>query len=141
MVDFLGELEVSVEEELLEFNLAPLGLRRDVAMMGILFKVSRREAPGPIQGLFSLYPENLDRFGFRSGGERHSRQLLDPVAFHHPVMIRRSVFGLIKVFNRLPQKLIDAANASCFQRMLQNQAKDAAQAGIPDWELMFRAAA
>ena len=51
---FLEELGVTSEQALLEHNLAPLSMRRDFAMLAILYKVSRMTAPAPIQKLFFL---------------------------------------------------------------------------------------
>ncbi len=39
---------------LVDYNLAPLGMRRDIAMLGLLFKVASGTAPPPITNLFQL---------------------------------------------------------------------------------------
>ena len=113
-------------------------MRRDIAMLGILFKVSRGIAPSPIQSMFSLRPSNLDAYGFASGRSRHSRQIMDPVCPSHGVCIKRSIFGLIRVFNLLPQTTVDAISPKAFQRRLQFSAKQAAELCTPEWECMYR---
>ena len=123
----------------MDFNLAPLGMRRDIAMLGILHTVAWEVAPKPIQSLFSLRPSTLEHHGFTVSQSRHNRQIADPVVFNHPVIIKRSVFGLIRVFNRLPAAAVNAKSVKAFQSTLQNQAKDAARKGSCAWEQMFHA--
>ena len=50
---FLEELGIPSTTALLEHNLAPLSMRRDIAMLGILYKVLRGIGPKPIRDLFS----------------------------------------------------------------------------------------
>ena len=108
-------------------------------MLGVLYKVSRKTAPIPIQSLFSLRTSTLIDLGFGGMPGRHDKQLHDPVAFYHPVMIRRSVFGLVRVFNCLPQNIVNAQSPKRFQTLLLEGAKLAAKTGRPNWELMYRA--
>ena len=99
---FLAEIGISRFESLRDFSLAPLSMRRDIAMLGLLWKFSRRIAPSPIQSLFVLGCSGLESCGFTSTAVRHAFQLHDPIAPGHPVMLRRSIFGLIRVWNALP---------------------------------------
>ena len=88
---FLDELDISSRDALLDFNLAPLQMRRDIAMLGILYKVAWNKAPRPIQNLFSLRLATLREHGFNSNVARHNKQIMDPVAFYHPVIVKRSI--------------------------------------------------
>ena len=97
----LDELSLSTTDALLNFNLAPLGMRRNIAMMGILFKIAHGIGPQPIRKLFSLRLATLEQHGFLTR-PRHTKQIMDPVVFNHPVMIKRSIFGLIRIWNVLP---------------------------------------
>ena len=106
-------------------------------MLGLLYKVAWEIAPKPIQSIFSLRPATLEQQGFLGSASRHSKQIMDPVAFNHPVMIKRSVFGLIRVFNSLPQNVVNAGSVQIFQKMLQGRAKDLARNGQSKWELMY----
>ena len=56
---FLQELHVTEESALMRFHLAPLALRRNFLMLGMLYKVSRGSASPPVQRLFCLTPRNL----------------------------------------------------------------------------------
>ena len=137
---FLHQIEMSQQEAFLEFNLAPLGVRRDIAMLGILYKVCHNKAPPPLQGLFQhCGGRTLTSYSFRTSDVLHDKALHDPVEPGHPLIIRRSIYGLVKVFNRLPQHFVDSKTTQEFQRRLQNCAKDAASENAIDWQLMFRA--
>ena len=128
---------VTAAEALAEHNLAPLNMRRDIAMLAILYKVSVNKAPLPIQQLFSLRPATLGRHGFTGSGERHSRQIADPVCPSHTVQSERSIFGLTRVYNRLPPHTVDAGSVTSFQSRLQAAAKQAAKHEAPNWSAMF----
>ena len=108
-------------------------------MLGLLFKVSNGCAPKPIMQLFRPYSGSLLEYGFGVSCTWHSKAIHDPVETGHPAIIKRSVFGIIRVFNTLPQKFVDAKNVRIFQRLLQAQAKGAARAGKENWQLMFHA--
>ena len=108
-------------------------------MLGLLFKVATGIAPTPIQKLFDLRLASLDQHGFLGRPTNHDKQIMDPVAFNHPVIIKRSIFGLIRVFNGLPQSTVDAKTTRVFQKRLQSMAKAAVRNGREDWERMFHA--
>ena len=135
-IKFLEELGVSSSAALLEHNLAPLPMLRDIAMLGVLYKVSRGTCPKPIQDLFSLRVSSLDSLGF-SCRRRHGWQIADPVGPSHPTFIRRSIYGLIKVFNGLPAETVGADTLKSFQSKLQSGAKAAARQSVRDWQAMF----
>ena len=67
----LQEIGLTDAEALLDFNLAPLPMRRDIAMLGLLYKVSRGMAPMAIQKQFSLNPCNLRSSCFVPSVSRH----------------------------------------------------------------------
>ena len=114
-------------------------MRRDIAMLGLLYKVSRGGAPKQIQKLFSLQPYNLGNFGLAPFVLRHRFQIHDPVEVSHPVIIRRSFFGLIRVFNQLRPDFVESKNVQIFQRSLQKLAVSAAKTEKEGWQLMFHA--
>jgi hypothetical protein len=139
LVDFISQAGISEEQSLCSFNLAPLGMRRDIAMLALLHKVSLGTAPEPICKLFRPRHGTLDSFDFGFSFQAHQRQLHDPVCFSHPPMVQRSVYGLIRVYNGLPSFILDAPAPKPFQNRLQKLAKDAAQASKANWQLMFHA--
>ena len=131
---FLDSLGLSDEEALLSYNLAPLGTRRDMAMLGLLHRVSLKAAP---VSLLSLFPSSTATLhSFMAPGWLHCRQLADPIEPGHGIMMRRSIFGLVAVYNRLPKHVAEKCSVTSFQRATQGLLKDAA--GSPGWRLIFR---
>jgi hypothetical protein len=129
----------NMQAALVDYNLAPLCTRRDMAMLAHLHKVSLGLAPKPIRNMFKLRAGTLDCHGFSLGLTTHCRQLHDPIAFNHPPIIGRSVYGLIRIYNRLPASVLDAKTTQSFQLRVQNLVKDAAKAEAANRQLMFRA--
>ena len=136
---FLKEIGLSTEAALVDHRLAPLGMRRDIAMLGLLHKISLGVAPKPLLDLFSTTPRTLQSFGFATDRSRHTRQLHDPVEHSHPPIIKRSLFGLVSVYNQLPQSVVSATSVKTFQSKLQWQAKDSLRNGFGQWSLMYHA--
>ena len=134
---FLSHLGISKEQALLKHNLAPLCMRRDLAMLGLLHKVSLGVAPEPVSKLFVRSPKDLYSHGFRCSRPRHKHVLHDPIAFDHPAFMKRSIFGLVKVYNSLRPDIVNDSSVSSLQRKLQAAAKQAATAGGANWPTMF----
>ena len=135
---FLEEIGLAVEQALLEFHLAPLQTRRDIAMMGLLFRVATGVAPPQFDALFKRgahapFPRNL-----RRNMEPHKYQFHDPVDGTGARMLERSAFGLIYGFNMLPDSVVNVAGTSSFQRRLQNGVKLAFKRGVPEWRSLLR---
>ena len=121
--DFLEMLGISTREALIDFNLVPLTSRRDIAMLGVLHKIVLGVAPTPFQTLFN-------------GISYHNKQLQDDAGRNTPVMLKRSLFGLVHVYNRLPQDVVDDENVQNFQRKLQCIIKSEIDKN-PNWDLFF----
>ena len=134
---FLLHLNITETQALLDYGLAPLAMRRDIAMLGLLFKVASGTAPAPISKLFRPWRGSLISHGFHTSEAIHSKALMDPVEPSHPVMIKRSIFGLIRVYNRLPEATAEAKSTKLFQKGLQNCAKTAARNGVHGWQSLF----
>jgi hypothetical protein len=49
----------------------------------------------------------------------------------------RSIFGMVYVYNRLPQDVVDSKNVSIFQICLTRMARKACEEGIPKWMTYF----
>ena len=96
--NFLLQIEVSALDAFLSYNLAPLRLRRNIAMLGVLYKVSHGIAPAALAGLFKTYGRGaLSSHGFVPAERFHSYALHDPIEPSHPVIIKRSLFGMVRV--------------------------------------------
>ena len=124
--DFLSSLGVSKVDAIVRFNLAPLNTRRDISLLGVLHKIMLGTAPGPLANLFARPCPNLFAYGFRNGVALHNKQINDYVGHNSPVMLKRSVFCLVYIYNRLSQNAVDCTSVQAFQRNLQNELKDAA---------------
>ena len=81
---FLRELGLSSEDALLHFNLAPLSMRRDIALLGVLHRAAIGSGP----------PQFREFFKRRLG----SLRLVDPLEGHSvSLLMRRSIWGLVPI--------------------------------------------
>ncbi|CAE8584050.1 unnamed protein product [Polarella glacialis] len=136
--DFLNEVGLSAEVGLLEFNLAPLSSRRDFAMLGLLHKIQLGLAPSALTKLFPRQTQPIYAYAQGPVQSRHDRRFLCPVHTRSPPYLQRSVFGLTRVYNELPQHIVDSSSVKFFQRELQNKMKRHITE-LPDrWAHMFR---
>ena len=103
----------------LQFNLAPLAARRDMAMLGLLRHVVLGKASPHFDtfistSTFTKLPRDL-----RAPEHRYNKQLHDPIDSCHLWIMQRSVFGLIYTYNMLRQHVVDTTTVCTFQRRLQ----------------------
>ena len=105
-------------------------------MLSILHKVALGIAPAPLQDLFKQKGCDLRRFGFCSTAVFHNRQLHDVVGMNSPIMMKRSLFGLVCVYNRLAQSDVNANSVKQFRRNLLSTAKDCMNSNL-QWEFIF----
>ena len=135
---FLEELKLSREEAFLRYNLAPLTFRRDVAMLGLLHKCTLGLAHPRLQELFPPAPLRPEpRYSTRASAARHSRQLLERCKGHFLETTRRSVFGLVKVYNYLSQDTVDLDSVKSFQAALTAKARKACTTGDTGWANLY----
>ena len=69
----------------------------------------------------------------------HQKYLHDPLEIGHPAIIKRSIFGLVRIYNCLPDEVASAKTAKAFQNRLQKCVKDVAVASHANWPSMFHA--
>ena len=129
---FLDHLSVSSRDALLKLNLAPLTTRRDIAMLGLLHRIRLGTAPACLANLFPFRSNPIYSYGRRDGPPRHQHQSDDPVSAQSPLYMKRSVFGLLRVYNGLAPDTVELQTVKSFQRKLQNLVKDATENG--SWE-------
>ena len=128
---FLQEIDVSPEVAFLEHNFAPPKLKQNIGMLGFLHKSFLGKQHPAIQLLF---PFHADMFGsLRPGG--HDKQLYDHIleVQHQQSLHRRSVFGMVQIYNRLPQHVVNHTTISLFQRHLTLEARKLCEDGNPTW--------
>ena len=134
---FLDELGVSVVTAFMEFNLAPLTTRRDIAMMGLLYRITHGLAPPQFSQVIRLASREPFPRCLRPGS-RNNLQLHDPIDGTRTGMMGRSVLGMVYSFNMLPQAVVDAKTVSASQRCLQQGVRHAARTGALRWEGVLR---
>jgi hypothetical protein len=121
---FFRDLGITKEAALMDFNLAPLSMRRDIAVLGML----HRSAIGEGLAQFREY------FKRRSGSSR----LDDPLENQSPSkLMRRSIWGLVRVYNTLGGTL-QCQTVQDFQKHLQERAKAVVTKQLlPDWSSLY----
>jgi hypothetical protein len=137
---FLKAIGVSEAKAFVEMNLAPLQMRRDLSMLGALHKCAYEVAHADMCKFFPLHKPTLHKYQTR-WRPTHNHQLHDfcREKSERPwqLWMKRSAYGLIGVYNELPQKVIDLKKVSLFQRELQDTAKELCKNNFPDWQSIY----
>ena len=136
----LRELGLSEAEALTDYKLAPLRSRRDLAMLGLLHKLNLGLAPRQLQDLFGnlgSVEEPAWKHRLRGWRALHTKQLRTPATHWSTDVFKRSVFGLVHVYNYLPQGLVDKPTVKAFQKGLQDALSKLAAARVDDWQSLF----
>jgi len=135
---FVRSLGMSPETAFLDHNLMPLNTRRDIAMLGFLHNCARASAHTSLCGLFPLAPAGpTHHHATRLQTHRHSYQLVDRCQGRQSEMLARSVFGLVRVYNLLPQSLVDEQDVSRFQKMLTKTVRAECEIKAPRWIYIY----
>ena len=119
------------------YNLAPLPLRRDVAMLGLLHKCTLKSAHPRLQALFPPAPPQQATYRTRRAERRHSKQLLERCTGRFLETTRRSAFGLVRVYNFLPEATVCSTTVASFQATLTELAREACRKGSENWDKLF----
>ena len=130
---FVRELNISAEIAYLEYNFPLPTLRRDIGLLGLLHKRVLGLAHPAFEKLFpySPHPAVLG----------HNKQLHDyhPECNYRRALLHRSIFGLVAVYNLLPQYIVDSETISAFQTALTHIAKTRRSNQIANLHLTFNA--
>ena len=120
---FLKDVGVDEVTALLNFHLAPLGTRRDIAMLGLIHRTALGKGPAQFREFFKKDP--------------CSKDLHDPRKDFKAPITKRSALGLVAVYNMLPPGVLVAKSVSAFQRGLQECVVKFALSGYPQWAEVF----
>ena len=133
---FLHGLEISADDAFLTYNLAPPQLRRDIAILGLLFKIAHGLAHADFEALFprDVRPRTWHT---RANERSHNKRLVDICDGNQSELINRSIFGSVRVFNRLPSFLLEVENVHSFQRLLTERARHFCRQGFANWPLIY----
>ena len=121
----LERIHVSPSQAFAKYNLAPLATWREIAMLGVLYKVARDTAPTELKRLFPNGPQRLPNpypvreTGFRLTRASHKKQLQTLCTPFSTERLRRSIFGMVELFNALPEWVVEVPNVKLFQKVLQ----------------------
>jgi hypothetical protein len=138
---FLREIGHSELVALQDFRLAPLESRRDMAMLRVLHKIALGTALEKLRAIFPVrgaVAEPLARQRLRHWRPLHSRQLHTEADFTSSAVFKRSLFGPVHCYNKLPQAVVDAESIKAFQAKLQGALRIYAESGESDWQLLSR---
>ena len=139
---FLREVGLSEVDALVRFRLAPLGVRRCIAMLGFLHRVTLGDVSTQILDMFPrLGPKacSSDDISSRVRGitALHDKQLVDRVSAGSSQQFKRSIFGMVQCYNALPQRLVDLKSIKSLQSALQKGIIHRAQLGHDGWQNTF----
>ena len=113
---FLRDIGISVKQAFLEFNLAPPCLRRDIGMLGFIYNALNTPSQDAIKCLFKRQRRRARTAPHsRLYIARHTMQLEERRCPHSPALFKRSIFGLTRIWNLLPQHVVSADSVSSFQ--------------------------
>ena len=133
---FLRRLELTEQEALANYNLAPLSTRRDLAMLGLVHRTVLGESPPQFaKWFFPAGPGHTLNTRLRAG--RHCKQLHDYLDGTQTALLRRSALALPRVYNSLPEATVLCKTVKDFQGALQKEVKRAAKAGVDNWQSYF----
>jgi hypothetical protein len=134
---FLREINVSESEAFLNWGLCPLSARRDVAMLGLLHKVSLGQAHDALLRLFPSAQMPRHTHVTRANARQHNRQIVDRCDGSQSSVMHRSIFGLVPVYNGLPQECMNLSSVSSFQTYLTRNLRAKCKANAPHWHLTY----
>ena len=132
---FLRDVGVTNEEALAIFNLGPLPVRRDMAMLGMIHRTVLGRGPPQLEQFFLhdlAAPARATRVT-----RRHHHHLREWVDGRQLEVVKRSALGSVSVYNLLPQAIVDASSVPIFQSKLQSLLKHLAATQVPEWERLF----
>ena len=119
---FLSNVGADEVIALAEFHLAPVAVRCDIAMLGLIHRTMLGKGP-------SQFSEH-----FKPGGQK---RVCDPRVNCDSPLIRRSALGLVSVYNMLPPSVLSAKSVKQFRSELQVIVCKYAQNGYPLWKEML----
>ena len=110
--NFLNELGLTPETALLQHNLSPLQTRRDIAMLGLIFRAAKGTAPTQFERFFHIAPPERVQRGWAYRVDRHALQLQDPIDGTNSRAIKRTVLSLIHICSMLPIHTVESKTVS-----------------------------
>ena len=118
----------------MEHNLAPLQLRRDIAVLGLLHKIQLGDAHPEFDNIF---PKLIEAHvgDTRWNARRHGKQFWEQDG--NTDYFNRSVFAALRVYNVLPEYVVNLGGVQEFQSMLTKDARFRCRLGDSSWSRMY----
>ena len=132
---FLRQLELDEESAFISFNVAPLCVRRDIAILGVIHRAVLHKGPPQLWKFFrrSFEARRLTERGVT----RHSFQLVEWSSGRNLEIMRRSAFGMIRVYNLLPEDVVAKSDLKTFQGSLTQLVRDRVVACDARWKVVL----
>ena len=131
---FLCDIGLTEETAFLLYNMAPLKLRRGIGALGLLHKIQLGDAHPDFGNLFArktcAFIANT-----RHGRRRHGKQFQEIAG--NSLFFRRSLFGAVRVYNVLPEHIVNASSVSMLQQLLTKDARSRCQQGAATWKNIY----
>ena len=134
---FIGHLGLSIRNAFLDFQLAPLELRRDIGMLGALWKIAHGTANKLLSELFPMCGFVPNSHNTRRAARRHNLRFVDRCAGDQLEQFSRSLFGLVRVWNDLPVHIVEITSVKVFQSKLTQCARKACEDNAEGWASMY----
>ena len=131
---FLEEIGIDDVTAFCDFNLAPLALRRDIAMLGLVHRTVLCQGPSHFQQWFYVEHNGNRRSSRRRGQASRLHEYRDGTQLN---IVKRSALGLCSIYNLLPESIVEDKSVKGFQRSLQDLARECARQGFPDWQYLY----
>ena len=127
---FVKSLGLTEEDAFTNFNLAPLCVRRDIGVLGLLHKIKLGLCHSDFRDVFLF--DDVPRRTTRHNARRHAWQFKEEdgktLYFNH------SIFGAVKVYNVLPKHTVRSNSVKSLQRLLTREAKFQCQNNNLNWK-------
>ena len=124
-------LQSDASTAFLEYNFAPPTLRRDIGLLGLIHKRVLGLAHPLFEELlpWSPHPAHV-------GPDRQLNDFASECKFRR-MLLQRSLFGLVGIYNLLPQYVVNCETVSLFQKELTRIARKSCEDGSDSWTNMF----
>lgn len=131
---FVRELGLSEESALMTFNLAPLQVRRDIGILGVIHRAASHNGPPQLWKFFQRISSVAAGISRRS---RHSLQVSEWSTGRDLEIMRRSALGMIRVYNLLPEEVVQQQDVKGFQTALTDLVRARIVAQDSRWKLLL----
>ena len=110
-------------------------LERDIAVLRLLHKRVLGKCHPSFERLLPWYSERF----VEARGLGHNKQLYGHwgEVRSHRALFNRSIFGMVDIYNNLPQHVVDAKSLSSFQNYLTQITRTRCQQGDDAWALSY----